>query len=490
MTQALAQQRESEAQVFFRTLLQDDRNSFYIVSTDEGGAWHDEAFRAKDLVSRRWYSDANWYVSHNGFTGRRRQTERTRQLNALFFDIDCHSAPIEELSDLVEKIIANVNDAVRASKLPKPSLVVDSGRGVHLYYVLDRSVPYRFRGKGKINAKGERLFKAVQAQIADILEETVAGIGYAQVDRSVFDHARVSRIPGTWNDKAWRFARLVSVCEDYHHLDDLRAYEPARKRKEEARPRGRILTYNPLMMARLGKVRELQEYRGFRCEGNRELMAFVFYNTAVQVYQRDEAVNQLEAFNARYLAPLPQSEIDNVVSSVDNVVNVRGEKGFYLLKADKVAELLALTEEEMAATNFFASKRMMERMEAKRKTKAKRDARNAEIVRLYSTGEMTQEDVSEAVGCSLSTVKAVLASEGLTRRRVASQAHSGRKNKTLKEAAAALLGAPVINVENSLKKWQPSHGVSSPLLPIGSHPGFALGFLVAIPVAPLLRAGP
>lgn len=444
MAQAQAlQQRETEAQTFCRILFHDDRNSFYIVSTDEGGYWHDEAFKAEDLISRKGYSDANWYVTHNGFTGRCRQMERTRQLNTLFFDIDCHKAPLESLSDLVEKALARIDEAVATGRLPKPSLIVDSGRGIHLYYVLDRSVPYRFRGGGEVNEKGERFFEKVQQQLADLLEEIVAGLDHMEVDRSVFDHTRVSRIPGTWNEKAWRFARLVSTCEDYHHLSNLASYQPVKKRQETKRSRARILAYNPLMMMRLNKIMELQEYRNFECEGNRELMGFVFYNTAVQIYSREEAANVLQTFNARFTNPLPQPELDGIVRSVDKVTNVRGESGFYVLKADKVMELLALTDEEMEATCFFASKRMMERMEAKRKTKQKRESRNAEIVKLYSTGTMTQEAVSKAVGCSVRTVKAVLAKEGLTRqyKRSGGAKKAPVRKVSLRELAASKLAS-------------------------------------------------
>lgn len=471
-------------------MLHDDRNSRYIVSTDEGGIWRDEAFTAADLVNRRWYSDANWYVTHNGFTGCRRQVERTRQLNALFFDIDCHGAPFEKISGLVDRIVSSIDGAVKASRLPRPSMIIDSGRGVHLHYVLSRSVPYRFKGKGEVNVKGERLFRKVQEQIADILDEIVAGIEYVVVDRSVFDHTRVSRIPGTWNARAWRFARLLSVSEDYHHLEDLKSYEPVRKREEQKRAQGRILTYNPLMMARLSKVEELQKLRGFRCEGNRERMAFVYYNTAVQVYQHSEAAELLNVFNARFDAPLPQREIDNIVISVDKNVNVRGEKGFYLLGAKKVVELLSLTEEEMAATNFFSSKRMMERMESKRKTKERRDARNAEIVRLYSEGEVTQKGVSEAVGCSLSTVKAVLASEGLTRRRRASEARSKIKETALKEAVATVLSSPAVADTKSSKKWQPCHVVISLKEPAVPLPTQTNSVWMRLPPLPCLEPDP
>lgn len=176
------------------------------------------------------------------------------------------------------------------------------------------------------------------------------------------------------------------------------------------------MLFHPLMMSRLNKVAELQEYRNFDCEGTRELMGFVFYNTAVQIYSREDARERLDAFNARFAKPLPASELGGIVSSVDNVVNVKGERGHYVLRAHKLADLLALTDKEMEDLQFFASKRMAERMEAKRRTSEKRQARDELIVGLYKVGNKTQKQVAEAVGCCLRTVKTVLKKAGLTRR--------------------------------------------------------------------------
>ena len=451
-------QGRTEAQVFFNILLHDDRNSRYIVSTEESGSWQERAFSAAELSVRRFRLSSNCYVSHNGFTSCCRQLERVRQLNALFFDIDCHDAPVEDLPRLIEETVARVTSAAASSRLPMPSLIVDSGRGVHLYFVLSRSVPYRVKAGGEVNKKGDHLFKTVQRQLADVIEEVVAGIRHAVVDRSVFDHTRVSRIPGTWNAKAQRYARLLHASDDYHHLKDLKSFRASCKARSNKVSSGGVVSCSrPLMTARLRKVEELQRHRAYKCDGNRERMAFVYYNTAVQIYRHDEAACLLVAFNEKFSTPLPQREIDNVIASVDRNVNLRGEKGFYILGLDKLTELLALTEEEAVAIGFFSSKRMTDRAEAKRKTKEKRDARNAKIVELYKEGALTQKAVAEALNCSLSTVKTILAAAGLTRCRTRS-GDDGCDSVQLSSASAK--GTLFAKPKRSIF-WQTGHVVRS-----------------------------
>ena len=436
---------ESDRDKFFRLLMHDDRRSFYVISSDASGAWADTALTADALSSYQFDTAHNYYVTHNGFTGRRRLSVRTRQLNALFFDLDCHEAPPSECERLIRAITGRLSAAVQTAVLPKPTMIVDSGRGVHVYYVLDRSVPYRFKNTGEINEPGISFFHHVQSQLANLLDELLADVDGVKVDRAVFDTTRVSRIPNTYNTKARRHARLVFAEETFHSLSDLNSFKAVAPAKKSALPhkapnkRAVILKYDRLLLSRLNKIAELQEYRKFDCRGTRERMCFVYYNTAVQIYRGDDAWDSLMAFNARFNAPLAVSELEGIRASVSKVRNIKGEVGYYVLSASKVIELLALTDEEIEATHFFASKRMVERMEAKRKTKERRAARDERIVGLYKKGGMTQQQVANEVGCSPRTVYVALKSAGLTGKREKAMQAGGLPAMSLKAAARKAL---------------------------------------------------
>lgn len=412
--------QESQWETFCRLITHDDRNSYYIVSSYADGSWTDTAVKKDALAALGFNQRASFYMTHNGFTSRCRKSDQVRQLNALFFDLDCHDQSPEDTQATVHATLQLLSRAVDENQLPQPTMTINSGRGVQLFFVLDRSVPYRFE-HGLVNEKGIRLFDLVQKGLADILERLVVSIPGIDVDRATFDVSRVSRIPGTFNNKAGRFATLDQHANAFYSLSDLYAFVLQQRGRElhaqalrrNSSRSGNVMHYQPLLMSRLNKIIELQKYRNFDCSGTRELMSFVFYNTAVQIYQREDAKERLAAFNARFANPLADCELKGIVSSVDEVVNVRGEKGYYLIGAKRLVELLALTTKELTALNFFESKRSIERSEQKRLTAQRRLERNNAIVEFRQQGH-TQAQIAQLVGCSLRTVAYVLKREGQT----------------------------------------------------------------------------
>lgn len=411
---AVACAQESEWEVFCRLITHDDRNSYYVVSSDASGSWADTAVKKESLPALGFNATANYYMTHNGFTSCCRKANEVRQLNALFFDLDCHNLPAPETRAAVSDTIQAINASVQSSALPEPTMLIDSGRGVQLFFVLERSVPCRL-AQNNSGEKGVVLFQHVQQQLARAIAAAISHVKGISVDQATFDASRVSRIPGTFNVKANRFATLVRASERFYSLAELASFTARLALRSFSSKNARrththtatLIKYQPLMMSRLAKLVELQQYRQFDCFGTRELMSFVFYNTAVQIYSRENAVERLRAFNARFTTPLANSEIKGIVSSVDSVVNVRGEKGYYLIGAQRLTELLALTPEEIVAVNFFESRRSIQRKEAKRQTAQKRVRRNKHIVELYNQG-FTQAAIARKASCSIRTVASVI----------------------------------------------------------------------------------
>ena len=415
---------ESERDRFFRILLHDDRDSFYVVSSDASGVWTDAAYKRQTLGAVHFDTRHNYYVTHNGFTGCSRATDSTRQINALFFDLDCHGVSRGQSDSLIFEATSRIMTAAAEGTLPNPNLLVDSGRGLHLYYVLEQSIPYRYQGGSRcINLKGINYFKRVQEMLGQLLGQLLKDLDGISVDRAVYDHARVSRIPGTFNPKAGRFATLISAHDSYYNLPDLAQYARAAASRApmdvhptpNAQAHATVLNFQPMLMSRLSKVHQLQEHRNFDCRGSRELMGFVLYNTAVQIYDRDQAKSQLHAFNARFKSPLSKREIAGIERAVDTVTNVKGQTGHYILGADTVVRLLDLSEQEMIALSFFSSKRAAQRIQAKRETRQRRSDRNLQIVRLHKTGSYTQQQIASMTKCSVRTVHSVLKEAGRTK---------------------------------------------------------------------------
>lgn len=416
---AVSHVQGSEWEIFRTLITHDDRNSYYVVSSDASGSWEDTAVKSESLPAMGFNTKSAYYMTHNGFTSACRKSEQVRQLNALFFDLDCHDQGLTETRAIVSQALGTLKQAVADGVLPQPTMTIDSGRGVQLFYVLTRSIPYRVNANGQVNIKSVKLFENVQKRMASLLDSVISSIQGISVDRATFDVSRVSRIPGTYNAKAGRFAKLCDYSFDaLYSLSKLSELAPAHAKqlssntnlKRAFKKTSSIINYQPLLKSRLAKIIELQKLRNFDCEGNRELMSFVFYNTAVQVYPHEIAQQKLSSFNNNFLNPLNVSELNGIIKSVDSVTNMRGEQGYYLIGANRLRELLAMTLEEEVAINFFESKRSALRKEAKRITKEKRNQRNARIIALFRQGSHTYASIAKQVMCSVRTVATVISS--------------------------------------------------------------------------------
>ena len=406
-----------ERDTFFRALFHDDRNSSYALATCIDGIWRESMHKHSHLSFIGAPSNGSLYVSVNGFSGDRRRLDSLRQINALFFDLDCHESSRSQTDNAIRNAIETINEAVRIEKLPRPTLTVDSGRGLHLYYVLKRSIPYRCSANGPVNEKALGLFQFVQQKLSRTLSQLMEPIDCIDVDEKVFDFTRVSRVPGSYNPAAQRYARLLSSSDSYYDLSDLNAklggfakhvVSPEMRHSTNALFSKKHDNDSPLLRSRLANVISLQTLRNFDCEGSRELMCFIFYNTAVQLVGPSDASRQLCSFNSRFTQPLSQAELDSVVRSVDRVVNVRGQRGYYVLSAKKIVEMLALTEQEKLKIRFHSSTRSIIREKAKEVTASRRALRDKRITNLYRSGDFTQNEIAQMIGCSLRTVASVL----------------------------------------------------------------------------------
>ena len=370
-----------ERDTFFRALFHDDRNSSYALATCIDGTWRESMHKHSHLSFIGAPSNGSLYVSVNGFSGDRRRLDLLRQINALFFDLDCHGSSRSQTDNAICNALEIISEAVRIEKLPRPTLTVDSGRGLHLYYVLNRSIPYRCSANGPVNEKALSLFQLVQQKLSRALSHLMEPIDCIDVDEKVFDFTRVSRVPGSYNPAAQRYARLLLSSDSYYDLSDLNVrlggfakhvVSPEMGHSPNALFSKKRGDDSPLLRSRLANVISLQALRNFDCEGSRELMCFVFYNTAVQLVGPNDASRQLCSFNSRFTQPLSQAELDSVVRSVDRVVNVRGQRGYYVLSAKRIVEMLALTEQEKIKIRFHTSTRSIIREKAKEATASRR----------------------------------------------------------------------------------------------------------------------
>jgi transposase len=138
-----------------------------------------------------------------------------RVVRVLWADLD-HCLPDEALRRISE------------ARLPNPTVVIRSGSGVHLYWMLgepflidDAGAPPPVlsdkRGKYFIDpATGERVplarFRDALSPKAQVAQQTLRGIAKAIGGDATFDLARLLRLPGTYNRKDERNGRTPVPC--------------------------------------------------------------------------------------------------------------------------------------------------------------------------------------------------------------------------------------------------------------------------------------
>lgn len=115
---------------------------------------------------------------------------------ALWVDVDVAAPEGVHAAEALPPTFDDALDLVLGAVPLEPSMVVDSGFGLHAYWVLDR--PLEFGEGGASSPAGERFERALRA-LQDRVRVAGAVKGW-HVDR-VADATRVLRVPGTTNQK-------------------------------------------------------------------------------------------------------------------------------------------------------------------------------------------------------------------------------------------------------------------------------------------------
>ena len=148
------------------------------------------------------------YISLNTFYGRR-QHSHLKCLTALVVDLDLSKAA-ERSNDYAGDFMRMRQDALDAisnAGVPTPNFSVQTGKGVHLYWLFDRILP----------AKAFARWQACQKALIQLLKSVGA-------DEAIKDSARVLRLVGTMNSTAPVYcARVTSqiFTPDRYNFDFL-----------------------------------------------------------------------------------------------------------------------------------------------------------------------------------------------------------------------------------------------------------------------------
>ncbi len=258
------------------------------------------------------HNESDVFLAPNTMYLPKRRVENIRQFRALFQDIDCNKLGFEK-AETVYMIWMLYYDG----KVPKPTMVTDSGQGVHLYWRIENA-PY-----GALNTWQE---------LQDYIYYQLKHLG---ADRKSTDGARVLRLPGTINSKNEANCEVLYIDNELEYsMYDLREqylnYKPKayqlqvqETKKVDSRViSNRFFNSYSLHMERANDLQTLCKLRKYDMTGFRN-MAIHCYAYWKGIYVRDsyELENVVMELNSAFTEPLKDTEIKAILRSVPKAID-------------------------------------------------------------------------------------------------------------------------------------------------------------------------
>ncbi|KMT22333.1 hypothetical protein [Clostridium cylindrosporum] len=299
--------------------------------------WITKVEKNKDFIHRHYkylellkqnFNKENTYISMNTFYSTYRRLEYLKELKAHFIDLDIYNTPFTK-----EQVLMNLEENYFNQSVPRPNLIVDSGRGLYLIWLIN-SVP----------SQALSLWKAVEEYLYEQLKEFGA-------DRKALDPTRILRVPGSINSKS---NTKVKVIEEFNYMYDLReiqeGYLPElteSKQKKKGRPRKKVFIYRErsLYHARIQDIIKLCELRKYKLKGHREFILFLYrYYLCYFLDDVEKALDDTLELNSMFIPPLQEREVISATRSAETVYQKKDKQ--YKYKNETLIDLLNISEEE------------------------------------------------------------------------------------------------------------------------------------------------
>lgn len=360
------------------------------------------------------------YTSLGIYSGESRATGNVLARTAFYVDLDCHSNPSDELLECVKQ---RMFELIENDEICKPTIITFTGRGYGVFYVLDKPI-YINSQTGRMVKKFELVYKKLLDEYADKFKD----IQEVDVDRSVMDASRVVRVPGTYNSKAGKYSEII-----YNENNYIKDFEDVLTNKiEKSIDRCRDYKkgksqYNKnsgckLLQHRMECIVKLADYRAKSGDKMRHMMAFMYFNCAVQIMSKDEAIEAVYELNNHFATALPNGEINSIIRSVDR------DTAFKFTNS-KLKSKIGITNEESKEIGLEGISKKIKVHEDTERQKKFKIKRTAVITLVQEHPEYTYQIIAEKVGVSLRYVKNVVKAEGLQRYNIKIDAEDTEKKK-------------------------------------------------------------
>lgn len=338
--------------------------------------WH---YKHIQLVGLKFDED-NEYITLNTFYKTYRRIECLKELNALFIDLDTYKTGFTK-----EQILMNLNENYFGKNIPIPNLIIDSGRGLYLIWLIK-----------KVPSMALPLWKAIEEYFYKILKEFGA-------DRQALDATRILRIPGSFNSKTHT---EVKIIDNYDYLYELREIqneympelsEKAPKRRGRPKKVSFIYRERSLYYTRLQDLIKLCELREYHLKGHREFILFLYrYYLCYFTEDTEKSLNDTIELNNMFKQPLREQEVIRATKSAEKVYLSKNKD--YKYKNETLINLLQISDDEQREMKTIISKEEYKRRKQIRDREyqnSKYDSKNAKVKyknKLKQNGKITKEE--------------------------------------------------------------------------------------------------
>ena len=334
--------------------------------------WH---YKHIQLVGLKFDED-NEYITLNTFYKTYRRIECLKELNALFIDLDTYKTGFTK-----EQILMNLNENYFGKNIPIPNLIIDSGRGLYLIWLIK-----------KVPSMALPLWKAIEEYFYKILKEFGA-------DRQALDATRILRIPGSFNSKTHT---EVKIIDNYDYLYELREIqneympelsEKAPKRRGRPKKVSFIYRERSLYYTRLQDLIKLCELREYHLKGHREFILFLYrYYLCYFTEDTEKSLNDTIELNNMFKQPLREQEVIRATKSAEKVYLSKNKD--YKYKNETLINLLQISDDEQREMKTIISKEEYKRRdrEYQKKNYDSEKAKEKYKSKLKKKGKITKEE--------------------------------------------------------------------------------------------------
>lgn len=351
------------------------------------------------------------YFTQNTFKALSKSRENLLELKSLYIDLDYYKTEYTR-----EQVIGNINILVEDKVIPRPTFLIDSGRGLYAIW--------------KINAVPAHVLPLWQVLIKNFYYK----LKYLGADSSCLEPSRVLRVDGSINSKNKKVVHVI----DYHHIvyniNDLQSYlttvpkentplvkNPVPRKKKVTRTKytfkknKNVLYLNEsssLYHKRLLDIQTLCEIRGFEMEGYRERILFLTrYWMICLTKDKELAENKARELNQLFKEPLPEKEFTDT-KPPDRACTLKA----YRYSSAKLMEILKIEpHEEIYLQTIITDKERKRRWNEDKKkkrrnqkglTEGKKKIQDTEkkIRKYYKKGYL-QKEIAEMLGLSVRTIR-------------------------------------------------------------------------------------